>query len=55
MATKATDAAGCEIPIQTVRGDFTDGKNKYHTAFVAEVPAMGYAVYRLFTEYGAGD
>ena len=50
MATKATDAGGNEIPIQTVRGDFADGKNKYHTAFIAEVPAMGYAVYRLFTE-----
>ena len=49
-ATKMTDAEGNEIPFQLVRGEHTDGKDKYNTAFRAEVPAMGYAVYRLFTE-----
>lgn len=49
-ATKMTDATGAEIPFQLVRGEHTDGTDKYNTAFEAEVPAMGYAVYRLFTE-----
>ena len=51
VAKKMTDCNGAEIPFQIVRGDQTNGdKDKSHTVFVAEVPAMGYAVYRLFTE-----
>ena len=49
-ASKMTDDKGQEIPFQLVRGEHTDGTDKMNTAFVAEVPAMGYAVYRLFTE-----
>lgn len=49
-ASKMTDAEGNEIPFQLVRGEHTDGTDKMNTAFLAEVPAMGYAVYRLFTE-----
>ena len=49
-ASKMTDADGKEIPFQLVRGEHTDGTDKMNTAFVAEVPAMGYTVYRLFTE-----
>lgn len=49
-ASKMTDADGNQIPFQLVRGEHTDGTDKMNTAFVAEVPAMGYAVYRLFTE-----
>ena len=49
-ATKMTDDRGEEIPFQLVRGEHTDGTDKMNTAFVAEVPAMGYRVYRLFTE-----
>lgn len=49
-ASKLTDAKGNEIPFQLVRGEHTDGNDKMNTAFLAEVPAMGYAVYRLFTE-----
>ena len=47
---KMIDNNGQEIPFQFVRGDQTNNEDKYHTAFVAEVPAMGYAVYRFFTE-----
>ena len=49
-AGKMTDHQGQEIPFQIVRGEHTDGGDKYNTAFLAEVPAMGYRVYRLFTE-----
>lgn len=50
-ASKMTDADGNEIPFQLVRGEHIDGEgDKYNTAFIAQVPAMGYAVYRLFTE-----
>lgn len=45
---KLTDSTGQEIPFQLVRGDQTNGEDKYHTAFIANVPAMGYAVYRFF-------
>ena len=49
-ATRMTDSEGNEIPFQKVRGDQTNVKDLYHTAFIAKVPAMGYAVYRLFAE-----
>lgn len=49
-ASKMTDDKGNEIPFQLVRGEHTDGTDKMNTAFIAEVPAMGYRVYRLFTE-----
>ena len=49
-ASKMTDDKGKEIPFQLVRGEHTDGTDKMNSAFIAEVPAMGYRVYRLFTE-----
>jgi len=49
-ANKMTDDQGKEIPFQLIRGEHTDGTDKMNTAFIAEVPAMGYRVYRLFTE-----
>lgn len=49
-AKKMTDCTGSEIPFQIVRGYHTNFGNKYDTVFTAEIPAMGYAVYRLFTE-----
>ena len=49
-ASKMTDDKGKEIPFQLVRGEHTDGIDKMNSAFIAEVPAMGYRVYRLFTE-----
>ena len=51
VAKKMTDDKGQEIPYQIVRGDQTNGsQDKYHTTFLAEVPPMGYVVYRFFTE-----
>lgn len=47
---KITDCDGKEIAFQLVRGDQTNVDDKYHTAFMAKVPAFGYAVYRIFTE-----
>ena len=49
-ASSMTDSQGTQIPFQLVRGEQTDGTDKMNTAFLAEVPAMGYAVYRLFIE-----
>lgn len=49
-ACKMTDEQGTEIPFQLVRGEQTEGADRSNTAFLAEVPAMGYRVYRLFTE-----
>ena len=45
-----TDDKGREIPYQIVRGDQTNGTDNYHTAFIAEVEPLGYAVYRVFVE-----
>ncbi|MDY3285530.1 MAG: glycoside hydrolase family 38 C-terminal domain-containing protein, partial [Eubacteriales bacterium] len=41
------DPAGDPVPVQRVRGEQTNGTDKYATAFTASVPAYGYAVYRL--------
>lgn len=49
-ATKVTAPDGSEIPFQKVRGDQTNCNDLHHTAFIANVPAMGYAVYRVFVE-----
>lgn len=50
-AKKATDNNDREVAFQAIRGAQTNGEDdKYHTAFIAEIPAMGYAVYRLFAE-----
>lgn len=49
-ACKMTDEQGREIPFQLVRGEQTDGADRSNTVFMAEVPPMGYRVYRLFTE-----
>ncbi len=40
---------GTPIPMQLVRASKTMGNNKFDTAFVANVPALGYTVYRLHT------
>ena len=50
-ARKVEDSEGREIPFQRVRADNNIAPSRiYHTAFMAEVPAMGYRVYRLFME-----
>ena len=43
-----TDRDGNVVPMQIVRDSKTDGENKYCVAFAAEVPAMGYTVYRMY-------
>ncbi|MBQ8894313.1 MAG: alpha-mannosidase [Clostridia bacterium] len=50
-ATKVADAAGNEIPMQRIRceSNIRPGGN-YHPAFLAEIPALGYAVYRMFMQ-----
>lgn len=53
--TRVTDYKGCEIPFQLTRGEqtntgFKGTDDKYYTAFLADVPALGYSVYRFFTE-----
>ena len=53
-AKMITDENGCEIPFQMVRGDQTNCDDLYHSAFIAEIPAMGYRVYRLFVEKESG-
>jgi len=49
-ATMVTDAEGRELPFQYVRGEQTNREDMYQTAFIAEVPAMGYCTYRVFAE-----
>ena len=48
MAGVVKNNRGEAVPIQTVRAPQTDGANKYATAFLAEIPALGYTVYRFF-------
>lgn len=50
-AQKMTDCDDNEIPFQIVRGRHTNFGNTQDTIFNAEVPPMGYAVYRMFTEH----
>lgn len=51
LAKKMTDVYGNEIPFQIVRGQQTnDAHDKNCTAFLAEVPPMGYTVYRAYLE-----
>lgn len=49
-AKKVTDDEGCNIAIQYVRDSKTNGDDKYKTAFIATVPALGYSVYRMYFE-----
>lgn len=48
--TKVIDYNGNEVPFQKVRGGHTNCADLYDSAFTATVPAMGYAVYRVFVE-----
>ncbi len=48
-STKVTDEDGNEIPFQYIRGDQTNGDiDNVYTAFYVDVPAYGYATYRIF-------
>ncbi len=47
--TSMTDEDGRAIPCQQIRGEATNGEQDlYETAFIAEVPAYGYRLYRYF-------
>ena len=39
---------GTYIPIQLVRDSKTNGTDKFATAFTANIPALGYSLYRMF-------
>lgn len=43
-----TDDEGHEIPIQKVRDSKTNGEDKYGVIFEAEIPPLGYRVYRMY-------
>lgn len=43
-----TDEGGAPRSRQLVRSEYTNGGEKWDTLFQADVPAMGYRVYRLF-------
>ena len=47
---RVTDAAGNDVPLQTVRDSKTNHKDKYATLFPASVPALGYALYRMYPD-----
>ncbi len=49
-ANKITNHKGEEIPIQIIRGEQTNGEDKFNISFNAEVEPYGYAVYRIFRE-----
>jgi len=49
LPDRITDEQGNEIPYQLVRGEHTNHNgDNFVTAFVAEIPAYGYRVYRAF-------
>lgn len=43
-----TDDCGAPVTIQRVRGEQTNGADKYNTLFMAELPPMGYKLYWLY-------
>ncbi|MBQ8356945.1 MAG: alpha-mannosidase [Clostridia bacterium] len=45
---RVTDAQGKDVPLQAVRDSKTNHGDKYATLFAATVPALGYALYRMF-------
>lgn len=46
---RMTDSDGNEIPLQKIRGEqINSAADKFATVFMADVPPMGYAVYRMF-------
>lgn len=51
-----TDEEGREIPFQMIRGEATNGDwDLYETEFMAEVPAYGYRLYRIYTNREANS
>jgi len=49
LLSRLTDYEGNDIPIQKIRGEQTNGQEDlWNTLFMANVPAFGYSVYRMF-------
>ncbi len=48
ISNKLTDETGTDVPYQTIRADRTNGPDNYDTAFIAEIPALDYRIYRVF-------
>jgi len=48
MPALITDNDGNPVPMQTIRDSKTNGMNKFAKAFYAEIPALGYRVYRMY-------
>ena len=48
VASMVRDLDGKEIPFQLVRGEHTSRDNKFCTAFIAEIPPLGYTTYRVY-------
>ncbi|MDD4690546.1 MAG: glycoside hydrolase family 38 C-terminal domain-containing protein [Eubacteriales bacterium] len=48
QAKKIMSEEGENLPIQIIRGKQTNVNDKFDTLFMAEVPALGYATYRMF-------
>ena len=44
------DDDGKSVPVQTVRASRTNGRDKWDSLFIADVPAMGYAVYWAYLD-----
>jgi len=47
-AAYVTDENNNEVPFQKIRGEQTNGTDRYALSFIAEVPAYGYRMYRAF-------
>lgn len=45
-----TDEAGAPLPLQIVRAPQTNGADNWDSLFSAEIPAMGYRVFRAYLE-----
>lgn len=50
LPASVTDNNGHEIPMQKIRDSKTNGSDKYGTAFKADIPALGYRMYRMYFE-----
>ncbi len=54
MPRRITDPDGNPVVIQTVRASRTNGRDdKWEAGFTAEIPALGYRVYRMYFECDA--
>jgi len=56
MPKRITDHAGNPVMIQSVRASRTNGRDdKWEIGFIAEIPALGYRVYRMYFEGDAQE